>query len=357
MQGVRAARLRGRSPAVEGGVSLIELMVGLALGVVVVFALVTLFDNNSRARRHVDQATQQIENGRYALDLLRDDLHLAGYYGNAVPWQGIATAAALATAPDVCATTVANLLFSATPTQWPVPVFGIAAGDAVPACVSGATGGHKAGTGILVVRRTKTIPTAIGGLVGASIYVQVSGCNAELQQHKDFVVALGSGGAGAFALHARGCVNTAEVYEFQTRIYYVSNETVPTLRLLTLSGTTSTNEPLVEGVEDMRIEYGMDNVSGDGSPDVFRKCLSTENPPCSTGAAAGANVPWANMMAVQVHLLARNIDILVGHTDTKTYALTSDPADTPAGPFNDSYKRHVYSAVVRLMNPAGRREL
>ena len=63
------------------------------------------------------------------------------------------------------------------------------------------------------------------------------------------------------------------------------------------------------------------------------------------------------MMAVQVHLLARNVDILVGHTDTKTYALTSDPADTPVGPLNDSYKRHVYSAVVRLMNPAGRREL
>jgi type IV pilus assembly protein PilW len=277
MQAFRAASLRDRPPVVERGVSLIELMVGLALGVVVTFALVTLFDNNSRARRHVDQATQQIENGRYALDLLREDLHLAGYYGGAVPWQGISLAAAAGTRANVCATTVAALLFSTA--QWPVPVFGIAAGDTVPACVSGATGGHKAGTDILVVRRTKTIPTAIGSLVGASIYVQASGCNAELQQlhTKDLVVGLGSGGAGAFVLHKRDCVNTAEVFEFQTRIYYISNETVPTLRLLTLSGATSTNEPLVEGIEDMRFEYGRDT-NNDGAANGFRKCLAAIRP-------------------------------------------------------------------------------
>jgi type IV pilus assembly protein PilW len=233
-------------------------------------------------------------------------------------------------------------------------VFGIVASDAEatpPACVTGP--GKKAGTDILVVRRTQTVPT-VGALVGTSIYVQASGCNAELQQHKDFAIGPGSG-AGTFALHLRGCVNAAEVYEFQTRIYYVSDETIPTLRLITLSGTTTTNEPLVEGIEDMRIEYGQDtDAIGDGTPNTFRKCLSTEVPPCSTDPSAGANVPWANMMAVQVYLLARNVDILVGHTDTKTYTLGSDGA---VGPFNDSYKRHVYSAVVRLMNPAGRREL
>ena len=65
------------------------MMVGLVLGVIVLFALVTLFVNNSRMRREIDQASQQIENGRYALDLLRDDLHLAGYYGDAVPQTGL----------------------------------------------------------------------------------------------------------------------------------------------------------------------------------------------------------------------------------------------------------------------------
>src|SRR3954449_3784790 len=55
-----SARLRG--------FTLIELLVGLTLGVLVLFALVTLFVNSSRMRREIDQASQQIENGRYALD-------------------------------------------------------------------------------------------------------------------------------------------------------------------------------------------------------------------------------------------------------------------------------------------------
>jgi hypothetical protein len=114
----------------------------------------------------------------------------------------------------------------------------------------GATG-TRAGTDILVVRRTKSIPTAIGSLVGGSIYVQASGCNAELQQlhTKDLVVGLGSGGAGAFVLHKRDCVNTAEVFEFQTRIYYISR-TRRFRRHACSPGATSTNE-LVEGIEDM----------------------------------------------------------------------------------------------------------
>src|SRR5215471_17378992 len=103
----------------------------LTIGVIVLFALVTLFIGNSRTRAEVDQASQQIENGRYALDLLRDDLHLAGYYGDVVPQQGFTLATAQI--PSICATTVAGLQIVAPPAalQWPVPVFGIAGGDTV----------------------------------------------------------------------------------------------------------------------------------------------------------------------------------------------------------------------------------
>ncbi len=330
--------------ATARGFTLIELMIGLVLGVLVLFALVTLFVNNSRMRREIDQASQQIENGRYALDLLRDDLHLSGYYGDAVPQLGYTVATA--TTPSACATDVATLQFVAPPAalQWPVPLFCIAAGDAVPACVSAATGGHKAGTDILVVRRTSTVPT-IGGLTASKVYVQASGCSTELDQHKDLVVDVGAN-AASFVRTKRGCAATADIYELQTRIYYVSNEVIPTLRLLTISGTASSNEPLVQGIEDMRIEYGRDGVGNDGAPDDFRKCLSTVDPCVAAD--------WANTMAIRVNLLARNLATGVGYTDSKTYALG---AGVVVGPFNDYFKRHAYTAVIRLMNPAGRREL
>ena len=330
-------------PNVVRGFTLIEMLVGLTIGVIVLFALVTLFINNSRTRAEVDQASQQIENGRYALDLIRDDLHLAGYYGDVVPQRGFTVATAQI--PSICATTVAGLQIVAPPAalQWPVPVFGIAGGDTVPTCVSSATGGQKAGTDILVVRRTSTIP-ATGGLTAGKIYLQGTGCSTSLDQHKDFVVDVGAN-AGTFALQKRGCATAADIYEFQTRIYYVSNESVPTLRLLTISGTSSTNEPLVQGVEDLRIEYGLDNAGSDGAADAFRKCLSTSDP-CSA-------TDWANMMAARVYVLGRNLSTGTGYTDTKTYSMGSG---TVLGPFNDHYKRHVYTGAVRLMNPAGRRE-
>jgi len=228
--------------------------------------------------------------------------------------------------------------------QWPVPVFGIAAGDTVPTCVSSAAGGQKAGTDILVVRRTRTRPTT-AALTATKVYVQGTGCKTNLEQHKDFVVDLGSN-AGTFALTAKGCAIAADIYEFQTRIYYVSNETIPTLRLLTISGSTSTNEPLVEGIEDLRFEYGRDNVGSDGAADGFRKCLSTVDPCIAAD--------WANTVALRVNLLARNLNTGVGYTDSKSYDLG---AGIVVGPFNDHYKRHAYTSVVRLMNPAGRREL
>ena len=337
----------GKRPvAAPRGFTLIELLVGLTLGVLVLFALVTLFVNSSRMRREIDQASQQIENGRYALDLLRDDMHLAGYYGDVIPQQGFTVATA--TLPGACATDVASLQFVPPPAalQWPVPVFGVAGGDAVPICVSSATGGQKAGTDILVLRRTSTIPTT-AGLTASTIYVQATACKTELEQHKDFVVDVGAN-AGTFVRMKKGCsaLSPADIYAFETRIYYVSNETIPTLRLLTISGTSSSNEPLVEGIEDLRVEYGRDNVGGDGAADGFRKCLSTVDPCVAAD--------WANMVAVRVNVLARNVARGVGYTDTKTYALG---AGVVVGPFNDHFKRHAYTAVVRLMNPAGRREL
>ena len=340
-----------RMPA-QRGFTLIELMIGLLLSGIILFALVTLFGNNSRMRNEIDRATQQIENGRYALDLLRDDLHLAGYYGDVIPQSGYAAGSAyVPTNTELCDTTAGTVLtslhFNLSPLQWPVPVIGIAGGDTVPTCVSGATGGQKAGTDILVVRRTSTIPTPSASLVAGQIYVQASGCNTELQQHKDFARGLGSP-ASTFVLQKKGCAVASDIYQVETRIYYVSGETIPTLRLLTLSGTASTNEPLVEGVDDFRVEFGRDSVGNDGAPDEYRKCRAT-----GVGADPCTTVEWANMMAVRVYILARNSSATPGYADSKTYNLGLSGTTTATG---DGYKRHLYSMVARLMNPAGYRE-
>ena len=63
---------------------------------------------------------------------------------------------------------------------------------------------------------------------------------------------------------------------------------------------------------------------------------------------------WANVMAIRVNLLARNSDRSTGYQDTKQYnmGLAGLTAVT-----NDTYKRHVYTELVRVTNPSERREL
>jgi type IV pilus assembly protein PilW len=63
-------------------------------------------------------------------------------------------------------------------------------------------------------------------------------------------------------------------------------------------------------------------------------------------------------MAVRLHILARNTETSGSWTDTRTYnlGLASIADSTIGGPFNDAYKRHIYSTVARAVNPSGRRE-
>lgn len=68
---------RGR----ERGFGLVELMISMLIGLVIIAALVTLFVNTSGNNRELARANSMIENGRFAIKVLEDDLAHAGYWG------------------------------------------------------------------------------------------------------------------------------------------------------------------------------------------------------------------------------------------------------------------------------------
>src|SRR5260221_14510017 len=85
------------------GFSIIELMTAVPIGLVILAGLASVFVNSSNANREMKNSAEQIENGRYAIEFLSQDLRPAGYYGElgklpAVP----------ATAPDPCAALTAG---------------------------------------------------------------------------------------------------------------------------------------------------------------------------------------------------------------------------------------------------------
>jgi len=325
------------------GFSLVELMVALVLGMLLLVGLATLFANTSVARSEIDKAGRQIENGRFALQTLSDDVRDAGYYGplNEAP------APPGGAPPDPCLS----------PTTLGLPIQGYVDNTGLT-CVQGAAVGYKAGTAVLVVRRASTALPA-PGFVAGEFNIQVSGCAG------DFAPYTVSAAASALTLHANsasapGCkpltsAPVADIAPLYVRIYYVSTcsdtdcsaagaDSVPTLKRIDVKPAgASTPLPVVDGIENIQFDYGLD-ATLDGAPESY---TDTATPPTTVA-------DWGNVMSVRIHVLSRNIDRTGTYTDAKTYALGSVSV-TPTGA-DLKYKRHAYSELVRLNNPAGRRE-
>src|SRR5262249_25624394 len=70
-----------RAPAAQRGFSIVELMVALTIGLLLLTLLAVILSNASRSQRETFLAAEQIENGRYAVDMLSDDIHHAGFWG------------------------------------------------------------------------------------------------------------------------------------------------------------------------------------------------------------------------------------------------------------------------------------
>lgn len=453
---------------------MIELLVAMAISLVILLALVNLYVNISRSNDEMAKTNSLIENGRFALQILENDLMHAGYWGGRLP-----------AFDDLASTTVPGDVPAALPnpcevfanwdSTYRLGLLGIAVqpNDTLPSgagCVSPVP--LRAGTDTLTVRHLETcVPGSPNceAAVAGKLYFQASTCGAEAnagtaQSGAASTIVLGSNavntqdayvgvmlhlvsgqGAGqyrtissynggnktatvstpwttvpdgttryameyalstsAFPLHKRDCVGTgtpatlpitagalAEQRLFISNLYYVANlthpdrptELVPTLmraRLDVSGGLPAHRAPvaLIEGIEALRVEVGIDDVSetgaavnftqpvnwadpttkrtptnrGDGVPDRYVRCTTAA--PCNVAALM-------NVVSVKLFVLARSRDTSPGYVDQKRYCVGSPQADGSCAaadtinPSNDGYKRHVFSTSVRLINVSGRRE-
>jgi type IV pilus assembly protein PilW len=342
------------------GVSLVELMIAMLLGLIILAGLATIFANSSRAREELERSSRQIENGRYAMETLSDDLRMAGFYGelNVSP---LAAPAVLPPAlPDPCSTD---------PAVWaiaiPIHVQGYDNGNGIPACVPAS---RKADTDVVVIRRAAACEAGVAGCPptqNSLPFVQVSKCLV-VPPEPNFVI--GSWGTAAFTVHMRNCTAVAGVRQYYVRIYYISTNNgqgvaIPTLTRLDFTGTGWVMTPLVEGIEEMNIEYGIDwrgvlvTDPPDGAPDAYTTDPTNFTAPgCVLCANPAYN--WSNVVTARINILARNIDTTPNYVDGKTYSMGRDAAGaeitvTPGGPF----RRHAYTGMVRIVNAAERRDV
>jgi type IV pilus assembly protein PilW len=357
--------VRRSRPKATLGFSLIELMIAAAISLFLLGGLVTVFANSSQAHGELKKASEHTGNGSMAVRLITQDVNQAGFYGDfyELPdFSGVAPNPCALGAPGIFASLSVPIQAYDAPLVSPIPC--LANSDVVP------------GTDILVVRRAETTPLAATDVpVTGEVYIQAISTAAQIQ--------IGAGGSAIGTtkkadntladLFKKDGITAADIRKLAVHIYFIApcsvpanggdsctganddNGTpIPTLKRLELTSVAGVTGwrivPLVEGIENLQVDYGIDNVPatqniitgqfGDGAPDVYVTAPPT------------AELP--NIVSIKVHLLARATQRSAGYSDSKTYDMGLTGM---AGPFNDAFKRHLFMSAVRGVNLSGRREI
>lgn len=174
----------------QRGFSLIELMIGMAVGLLIVLALGELFVNITRTNSEMAKSNAQIESGRFAIQLLGGDIAHAGFWGGFVPKFDDLTAPASSydgptmapsAIPDPCLAYASwNADYKNNLLAIPVISYESAPGTCVDA---GAVVDKKAGTDVLVVRHVETCVAGTAGCEAdtpGKLYFQAPQCEAEI---------------------------------------------------------------------------------------------------------------------------------------------------------------------------------
>jgi type IV pilus assembly protein PilW len=348
------------------GFSLVEFMIAITIGLFLVSGLVYLIAETSRSRAEIERSSRQIENGRYALDRIAEDLRHAGYFSEAPVSDIPVTSPAPAALPSPCETTTittGNLGLA-------FPIVAYAGGASLPTALSAclASQNYKPDTDILVIRR---VSTAVATTFAANtLYLQTgrAGTGSVPFTHK---IAKGSQVATLDLQRITGGTDpaftqaVAPVRRYIVRIYFVSTlddtgAAIPTLKMLELD--ESGGQPafkaysIAEGIEDLRFDFGLDVSPKDGVADNCGTTGMVRFTTCAGGALASVAMEvdyWINVVAVQVYIVARNAESSPNYSDDKVYSLGL--AGT-SGPHNDQYRRHAYTGFVRLNNVSMPRE-
>lgn len=294
----------------EAGMSLIELMVAIALGIFLTFGVIVIFVLSNRAYGDVQRESRMGDNGRFAMQLLTRELRHAGLIGGGANLFSIELDTNLGSInTGDCTGAASALMFqpdagsSEPPPGW-TSVQADANGDAF-GCITDAMPGST----VLVIKSVRPVPSDTAP-TGSNYFI--------LSNHL-------TGTLFNASTTQPGMIPQGRYWEYNWHAYYVRNQGAgvsPTLsrKRLVRSGTnnTVTTEDLVDGIEDLHI------------------------------VQADAN----NRRSVQVYTLVRSATPEPGNVVSgaaRTYTL-GDRSRSFAVADNDAFRRVVLNATVAIRN-------
>lgn len=330
------------APSRQRGMSLIELMIGMTLGLMILLGLTSLFVQSKRSFKQDELTARMQEDARFAMGELRHDIGIAGFWGNALDGGiiteiGTIAAAAGATAQLYTYTTPLTVADNVATTD---TLLGQSLDDVV------------AGTDALAMAKVEgsTTATAAADASGSTTDANVAAARTALLASSGAIPYLQTNGVVAVMTTADDAPSTAAAttvpaeysyWKYDPEIYWVRNwaidakDGIPTLVRKYLVNGVMTTELIAQGVEDMQVEYGIDTDT-DGYADRY-----------VTDPTA------AEMLQVttcRLYLLMRATERDENYTNNHTYTY-SNAALSPYTPA-DNYYRRMFSTTVKVRNNA-----
>lgn len=293
----------------QTGLSLIELMISITLGLLLLAGVINLFIGSRQSYQTQETLARLQEAGRFSMDFIVQDLRRAGY------WGGNADVSSLGEVPNA---TCAGVAWGKMIRQ---RVFGIDGSANGYACVTS----HLTGD-VLVARYAETFEETPSG---SRLYLRSSLFEAQVMQG-DAVSTIADEPQWVRPLAARA-------YYIRESGRTCGAQAIPSLWLVQLNpnnGTPDDPIELVPGVESLQVQWGVDS-TGDGSVDSYMNAAET--------------MDWQQVVAARVWILVRSACPEQGHTDERTYRM-GNASLTP----NDSFRRQLYVSTVMLRNTATR---
>ncbi|NIR32540.1 MAG: hypothetical protein GWN84_25185 [Gammaproteobacteria bacterium] len=341
----RRSRKRSAGAARTAGFSLVEMMVALGVSMILMAGIIQLLVGNKQAYRIQEGASRLNENARFAVQDITQKLRMGGHWGG-VASNFVSTNGGLPGAPGNNCTHGGWATFSNTGLE------GYEGGATSPLVTCVPDANYVANSDVVVVRYADalSVPSAqaTAAPLDADIYVRAGvGRRAEIAQGSDIT--------GIGDLYDAGDPDAAGFYNYPYRLfaYFVrpcsapgadgvcdtaddAGDGIPTLVRLALVGTTLDEEGVVEGVEQLQVQYGV-NTDGDldGNADQY---------------FTADNVPnWNNVVSLRLSLLVRNPETDVSADDADTYDMVGGFSYTPPAA-DRQFPRKLYNTVIQVRN-------
>ena len=369
----------GQAVAKQRGIGLVELMIAITLSLLLIATVIGVFLSSKNSYRLQDAVSGLQENGRFALSYMIQDIRMAGFMGcSNIDRLGVNNVVKGITVSNTSQLDPTSVFFD--PTSIVVGVENISAADAI---FGSGVGALKAvpGTDALIVRHAVSAGGALTsklasvssdiqidannslGLKAGDVFLVTDCIGADLLRASNVTTAAGT----ETIAHAASTYNTgtnlskaydtdAEVMPLQVTTYYIGdtgrknaqNEPIQALYVaqrsagqggpLTLASYTG---ELVEGVEDMQIEYGVDtNTDGDG--------IANQASDYQSAAKITNDSTWDKVVSVRISLLILSES---GNATTTSGALAQKYTfNGVTKTANDGRLRQVFSTVIGIRN-------